>query len=57
MTETIIIIPDRPFKGQAAEPVAVKEPPEAPKVMRQRRKNTTKTPGGGDPVVHKVEGE
>lgn len=56
MTKTIIIS-DLPFKGQEAEPVAVKKPPEAPKVMRQRRKNTTKTPGGGDPVVHKVEGE
>lgn len=56
MTKTIIIS-DRPFKGQEVNPVAVKEPPEAPKVMRQRRKNTTKTPGGGDPVVHKVEGE
>lgn len=56
MTKTIII-PDRPFKGQAVEPVAVKEPPEAPKVMHQRRKNTTKTPRGGDPVFHKVEGE
>lgn len=59
MTKTIIITSDRPFKGQATDPVAVKEPPEAPKVMHQRRKNTTttKTPGGGDPVVHKVEGE
>lgn len=56
MTKTIIIS-DHPFKGQAVKPVAVKEPPEAPKVIRQQRKSTTKTPGGGDPVVHKVEGE
>lgn len=56
MTKTIIIS-DRPFKGQEVNPVAVKELPEAPKLMCQRRKNTTKTPGGGDPVVHKVEGE
>lgn len=56
MTKTIIIS-DRPFKGREAEPVAVKEPPEAPKVIRQRRKSTTKTPEGGDSTVHKVEGE
>ena len=54
MTKTIIIS-DRPFKGQAVEPVAVKEPPKV--VTRKRRKSTTKTPEGGDPTVHKVEGE
>lgn len=55
MTKTIIIS-DRPFKGCEAEPVAVKEPPKV--VTRKRRKSTiAKTPGGGDPTVHKVEGE
>ena len=54
MTKTIIIS-DRPFKGREAEPVAVKEPPKV--VTQKRRKPTTKTPGGGDSTVHKVEGE
>ena len=54
MTKTIIIS-DRPFKGREAEPVAVKEPPKV--VTRKRRKSTTKTPEGGDSMVHKVEGE
>ena len=55
MTKTIIIS-DRPFKGREAEPVAVEEPPKEV-VTRERRKSTTKTPGGGDSTVHKVEGE
>lgn len=54
MTKTIIIS-DRPFEGREAEPVAVKESPKV--VTRKQSKSTTKTPGGGDSMVHKVEGE